>query len=455
MPRILRGSFVIHTLSLVLGFEAAAQAGVVYVPVLDAAAPANAPRSTEVVLATSAASDQPVVGTLLAADTDGTLRASAPPPGTVPAGRTIVLRSPTPPPPVGMFEVDAPATVAVAARVRPAAGAAAGTPVASPVVSSENLIAANGEALLLGLERGGAVSTDVTLINLSGEPAHCQIAVFRADGSQVAGTATISLLPLSLRHYRDALGILGEASASEARLSVSCDQAFYAFATRVDTASASLAFLLPAATGASTLVRPQPPAPPPPNAAIVFRVDGLVHEPVPGAEVRILPIPVPRQLALQSLTVDLDVVPGRWNTRKNPGVHGILWLNRGRFRSSTIANLSAVYADSPSLRMNQNVDLPAGSNRSASAAYKFVQGATYHLRYTYDAAANQVTLVLSLNGDTLRTLRMEGTAAGNVLTVPSSGLLAQFGNYGTEPGPEVASYGWRYLNLQVSMLPYS
>lgn len=431
---------------------ASAQAGAVYIPVLDAAAPSGAARTTEVLVANRGDAAAAFFGTLLIADSDGTQRSSSPASTPISAGSTLLLRSPSPPPPVGMFEIDAPDAVAVAARVRPASGAAAEL----PIISSRNLAAAGDLLDVMGLTRtANGVVSDLTLANLGRTAARCQITVFSTGGARIAPPAQVTLAPLSLRNYHDALAILGVSAIADARASVSCDQPFYAFASRAD-AGGEIAFLLPAATGASTLQRPTSSSPPPaPGSAVVFRLDGLVHQPTPGNEVRELTIPVPRSLDLRSLTVDLDIVPGPWNTRKVPGVHGLIWLYRGRFRSGTIANLSAVGAgDSSSLRMNQNVDLPAGVNRSSSAGYQFQQGTTYHLRYTYDAASNQVTLELSQGGQTLRTLRMEGTAADQVLTVPASGLIAQLGNWGTEPGPEVASYGWQYSNLRITLTPY-
>ena len=83
-----------------------------------------------------------------------------------------------------------------------------------------------------------------------------------------------------------------------------------------------------------------------------------------------------------------------------------------------------------------------------------MQGKTYHLQYTYDAEHGTVTAVLSSGGATVKTLQFPSTAPNGVLDVPATGLTAEFGHYADQEGPEVASYGWSYANLQITGVPY-
>ena len=133
-----------------------------------------------------------------------------------------------------------------------------------PAISSDNLFAAGTTAVLLGLRRDltrGDVA-NLGVVNLAQQAAQCQVKLFRADGSQIATTATLTFKPLSLRSFGDAFGLLGEQQAADARAEVSCNQPFYAYATQYSGASSQLSFILPAASGTSTLTAPgaAPPA---------------------------------------------------------------------------------------------------------------------------------------------------------------------------------------------------
>ena len=61
---------------------------------------------------------------------------------------------------------------------------------------------------------------------------------------------------------------------------------------------------------------------------------------------------------------------------------------------------------------------------------------------------------VSSGGQTLRSISMAGTASNRRLTVPAEGMKCEFGHYFGQEGPEVASPGWKYLDLKVEMVPY-
>jgi hypothetical protein len=104
--------------------------------------------------------------------------------------------------------------------------------------------------------------------------------------------------------------------------------------------------------------------------------------------------------------------------------------------------------------VSQNIDLGAGDLTAAEGSLTLNQGQRYHVHYIYDAENGRVTATFSSGGQTLRTLSMATTALGRTLTVPSAGMIAEFGhNYGQE-GPEVASPGWSYYDLRIEMVPY-
>ena len=154
------------------------------------------------------------------------------------------------------------------------------------------------------------------------------------------------------------------------------------------------------------------------------------------------------------MVVDLDVIPGPWNTVKQAANHALIWLYRGKFRSNTIANVNAFGPPRISLKMNENFDLPEGGVQAKEVPVPWVKGTLYHLHYVYDFAANSITCDLTSGGTALKTLTYPGTAPNGVLDVPATGLTAEFGHYADQEGPEVASYGWSYANLVITGVAY-
>jgi hypothetical protein len=134
-----------------------------------------------------------------------------------------------------------------------------------------------------------------------------------------------------------------------------------------------------------------------------------------------------------------------------PGNHGILWLYRGKFRSNTVANVNAFGPSKFTVKMNQNVDLAPPQVTNSEAGLQLQQGKRYHLRYVYDATTNQITAEISQAGALLKTLKMAGTASGNILTVHPPALNVEFGHFPGQEGPEIPSWGWSYYDLRVEM----
>ena len=91
---------------------------------------------------------------------------------------------------------------------------------------------------------------------------------------------------------------------------------------------------------------------------------------------------------------------------------------------------------------------------TAETGLTLVQGRTYHLHYTYDAEHNVITVEMSTGGTVLKSFSFAGTASGHILTIPANGMVAEFGHYFGQEGPEVASPGWNYYDLRVEMVPY-
>lgn len=429
-------------------------AGFVYVPILNRTGSGGSVHSTEIWLSNSGTQERRYGTYFLAAGGDGTKRTAPSIKATLLAGRTSKLVTINSPNVTGLLEIEAGTQVLVEARLAssPASGFAAYTEV--PVISSNTMLPAGTAAHLQALSRdaSGAYS-DLDVVNLANLAATCSIQFFRADGSQIGSTATISVPPLALRHFPDALGTLGETALADARAQVSCNRAFFAFAAVFNPARTLLSFVTPSASGASTLAGPNGPGPSP--DAILFEQSGQVHKAVLGQAIKIVKIAVPQALLLKKITVELDVSPGPWNATKPDGNHNLLWLHRGKYRSNTVANVNTFGPPRSGIKNTQNLDMAARALTQQEVPLVFQEGVTYHLKYVYDADANKINLTVTSAGATLATLDMDGSVLNKVISVPATGLVLQLGHTAEQAagGIEYPSYGWTWSNLLVEMQP--
>lgn len=441
----------------ILGAASAASAGTVYVPVPDPVGPAGSSHSLQVWITNSSTAQRPYKALFLEANKDGTQRPAQIPETPVLAGKTSVLGGIGTRGKVGMLEINANPAMTIEARLFNTSpkGQVSSSPV--PVISSENLFEAGETAVVQGLLRDlvKGDSSSLGIVNLGKQTSRCEIKVFRVNGTQVGATASLTFAPLSLSYFPDAFGILGETQASDARIQVACNQPFYTYATILFGASAQLAFVPPSASGASTLTAPGEPGgggTPTPSGAFVFTAGGLLHTAVRGDEKEAININLPEAMRVKKLVLDMDFVPGPWNNLKLQNNHAIVWLYRGKFRGNTIANVNA-FSPKSTLKASQNINLGPEEATGGEAGVPWQQGKKYHLKYTYDAVTRNVNVVLSADGQTLKTFNFDATSTGGVLDIPKTGLKVEFGHFGTEPGPEVASYGWKYYDLRIEFIP--
>lgn len=185
----------------------------------------------------------------------------------------------------------------------------------------------------------------------------------------------------------------------------------------------------------------------------VFQVPGLFHTPIRDNEKQQYKIELAKSILAKKIVADLDVIPGPWNTAKPAANHALLWLYRGKFRSNSIANVNAFAPPKVSLKMNENVDLPAGGVQAKEVSVPWEKGRLYHLHYVYDFANNLITCELSSGGSVVVSMSMTGTAKDKAFTIPTTGMTVEFGHYSFQDGPEVSSYGWQYLNLKIEFVP--
>ncbi|HEV2846610.1 MAG TPA: hypothetical protein VG477_17280 [Thermoanaerobaculia bacterium] len=449
MRKPLIGCFVLSMLG-----TAAAFAGNVYIPIADAAGKSGSTHVLQVWITNSGTTQRPYSATVLQAETDGTKRPGKAPESPIQAGRTLRIGNLGTPGRVGLLEIAANPQMTVEARLNSGAASGQASQSAVPVISSENLFEASETAVVNGLGRNDLTGehTNLGIVNLGTARAQCVLRAFRSNGTQISANISLSFHPLSLRHFPDAFGLLRETQAADARFEVSCSQPFYIYAEAVS--DAQVFYITPSASGASGVGGSDGGGTPPPTTpgALVVKFDGALHTAAQGNEKKRIDINLERPLTVKKLILDMDFTPGPWNRSKSPGNHAIVWLYREKFRGNTIANVNA-FAPKSSLKAAQNIDLGPGIAEAAEAGVAWEQGKRYHLKYTYDAQIRKVSVELSAGGQLIKRLEFPATSPGGVLDIPSRGLIVEFGHWGFEPGPEVASYGWQYSNLKIEFVP--
>ena len=309
-----------------------------------------------------------------------------------------------------------------------------------PVISADNRLEAGATTFLNGLDHNLA---KLGLVNLGAEAARCDVDFLGADGGLAAASAMVVVPARSIQQLGDSLPDNGAVAAQ-----VSCGQPFYAYAVGVDRTTSEVSFATPESALAVKTAKPAVV----PKGTLVFNAPGLLHKATPQNEKGIINIPVPSALALRQMVIDWDVTLGPWSTKNPAGNHALLWLHRGRFRSDTVANVNYYGPKKNFIKNNQNLDLPKTWNTNASGNVKLQTGQTYHFHYVYDASTEKIVITTSQNGQVLKTMRMDGSADNDTITVPASGLVTEFGHYHFQEGPEVASWGWSYSNLRVEMV---
>jgi hypothetical protein len=433
---------------IALGLAAPLKAERVYVPVVDAVGANGKPLTTQLWISNFDGVERSYSSVFLKSEADGTGLSGRGPLNRVPANKAAYLRQAADEGETGLLEVDA-TDLSVNAWIKTSRGARTFY-TGVPVISDATRVEAGGATFLNGLTPEAKCSViGLSLVNLGSEAASCQVDFLRADGTALGAGVAADVPSLSMRPFADALGLGSEPEARSAR--VSCDQPFYAYAVAVDRGTSEVSFATP--EEAFTAKVRQTGTKATGGAPIVFTQNGLFHSANKETPKKILRVPVPRQLAMESIEVEFDVVAGPWNPRQKSGAHNLLFLHRGRFRSNTIANINALGPNKFLYKINQNLDMPAKSNTKAEAGYTFEHGKTYHVRVVQNALTRTVLSTLSYNGQVVRHMSFTGSVRNAEIMVLASGLVAEFGNYNNQHLPEVSSLGWKFMNFKATLIP--
>jgi hypothetical protein len=429
-----------------LGLAAPMRAETVYVPVIEPVNAHGAPLPTQLWLSNFDGVDRPYATAFLQADGDGAqVKSEA---ASVPANRGVYLNRVAAEGETGLLAIESAPELAVNAWIKVTHGQDtfyAGV----PVISAETQIAAGEATYLNGVGRlGNRDVTQLALVNLGEAASQCQVDQVAADGSLARNLGAIAVPAKSMSRFEDALGLRGEPAST---VRVSCDQPFYALASLVDSKTSQVSFVNPAAEIAAAKAEKARQATTP--SVIVFTQAGLFHTATQANPKKILRVPVTKQFNAGRVSAEFDVTAGPWNPRLPKGAHNLVFFHRGRFRSNTLANVNAFGPGNNKVKSAQNIDLPARYSTSTQFGFAFERGQTYHVATIYDAKNKAVSFVISQNGKVLKTGRYDATAHNRLLTVPGTGLVAEFGNYNNQELPEVSSLGWSFSDLRIEILP--
>ena len=382
----------------------------------------------------------------LAADTDGTKRDNAAPQSlTVPAGGTLLLTNLGPAGKVGMVEVTGAPQLVVTARID--ASGLAGAPSASahlPVVSSENQLGGGDTAHLQGLTRlqAGAL-TSLGVLNLAKESNQCTVAAFRSNGTQVAGTAIVTVQPLTVREFTDAYGLLQETQIADAYLAVTCDHDFYVYATVLDPTSAQTVYVTPAYALSSTLVPPGQVGGPP--GTVQYSLPGVFLDAKPGDSFKVFDLPADPATRYRKAIVefDLKVGPMTLGPRNFYGVTSFRRNDKTLYWGLIVRD----DRDKTILDMGVDDDVVTGGNGGPWKA-----NSTYYVYFEYDTQTERMTFKLFRAGVLVE--QLGGDINHLDLIANDRKLRVEFGMTGIADGAYFPPIGWKYSNLSVKLEPF-
>jgi hypothetical protein len=434
-------------LPLLLLTAAPASAGVVYVPLPGHDTIGDAALEPRILVSNRSNAPHSFTTLFLPQDTDGTAQGEGEA-TTVAAGLTIELTTAGADRGLAQFE-SAPELIWAAKLVRP--GDAHSLGFYLPVITSENVIAADGSVHLLGWERSAAGrATDLTLVNLGHDESACSIDVFRANGTRIRSRAVVRLAPLSSRLYEDGLAILGETELAGSRAVVSCDQPFFTFALIRDADTGEPSYLGPAGDGRSTLAAPGGGPTECPPDVLCFSRPGVFYEPNPQETIRREVFPIPTG-PYSKLHFRVEVYHGGWRSPTG-GLHSLFWLALNRhFRLIGFAGFHG--PDANDLLFRHGMNLPAGDKPKFIRPFLAVPGTTYVNDFVFDPVGRHLEYrILDLAGNVLLSI-VDRPNVNRIHVEEGEDLVADFSSLLGLNASEPPTYGWRYENLTLEVYP--
>jgi hypothetical protein len=338
------------------------------------------------------------------------------------------------------------------------ANSAGGSDFFLPVIGEANQIAAKSTALVAGLERAtGGGFANLEIVNLGSASTQCSVSLVNLDGSPAAAGATVTLPPVSMTSFTDVLSGSANPNPSNVTAEVTCDQAFYPYATIYSPSPAAFHIAVPSTTvgtgvggsntssGGGTTSPGQPTFPP--GAAVSVRRSGVFFAPVDSSLSALdIPIPVTPNGSYSQATVEFDMVVGAFT----PHYTAIAAL----LRPGSSRNNRTLYFGFD-IRGNVGrtfIDLGVvGLEPAIKSSYPWTEGSQYHIKLVYDVV--QKILTLSIFQDGSQQAQVHGANFNWDLRDTGKGMQVQFGLPGVADGAYFPPIGWIFSNLSIEMTP--
>lgn len=426
-------------LCALLAGVAPAMAGEVYVPFASNRSVNGTTYQTKVWVTNTSAAARRFAVRFISQNVNGTQGADTGTELNVPAGGTLLLGSVAPNGAIGMLEVAGAPQLVVNARVD--AIGANGAILSStnvPVVAGGNVIKANSTAHIQGLERTGrGTLSDFGLMNLSNAAAQCTIKAWRSNATQISQTSVVALVPLSVRHFDNVLGLLGEETVSDARVEVTCDKQFFTYAAVFEPGGPETNFVTPSYAMDSDLVSGVGSTP----GAVVVEMPGLFFQARLGDSFKQIDIPLVEGTRYKKATVEFDLYVEKFPTGIFAGVTALRRTDRTLFYGLVVrGGRSKAILD-----MGVDDDIVDGN----SGPWK--ERTNYHLIFEYDTVTGMLTFKTIRNGELVETLR--GPINHHDLSKNGKIVRVDFGMTGVADGAYFPPIGWKYSNLKVTFEP--
>ena len=311
------------------------------------------------------------------------------------------------------------------------------TPWALPVISAANQFAPGATAYLMDLRRNADGVSNVEMVNLGGQAAHCDIRLIDAASVSILPALGAAVPAQGHAVSRDVLlaGHVDDALGAEAR--VSCDQPFYAYSTFLSPDFRKFRLIQPLA---------QPPAP----AGLVVAVDkaGTFFTATSAASFLDLPLPLVPGVAYRRVTVDFDMTIHKFGPVFD-SIIGMVHAGGPRFHHTLYYGfnlrgaIGRVFGDLGQATLDAVVKRNVG----------FAEGGTYHVRILYDTPAKAVLFLATDKSGALVMDALGGSFNWDVRDAGNAPVRLFFGLDGVGDGAYFPPFGYSFANLHARATP--
>lgn len=422
-----------------------------YVPIIAERGTGAVTYRTEIVV--SNLGEEPALLSAALVDGDGKPGFS---PRTVPAGGTFVFSHAVRAGKPGVLRIDSASELAVTARLK-AIGRDGAVLFESPVsvLSAEDFLGAGETAHLQGIERRSrGAAPRLGILNLSEEAASCWAASYRMDGS-LAGEKELTLAPGAGRLWTGDLDLFG-GLFSEARVEVSCDAPFYAYALVGRAEGRGASFIAPSRASASGLdiltdsaISVVPcrdgliPPEPLPDGALGFTVTGTFLEVAANDLCRAYDLPLEADTSYRQVRIEFDMQIDHFIT---PWFHTVSSLRR----VSSKRNERLLYYGLLLRGERRRTILDLGTHQALKQDGPWQEGGAYRVVMTFNGPSRRTSIEVFRDGQLVQQLAGRASAR-DVRPFRGRPVRVDFSAGGVAHHSYYPPTGWRFSNLRVEI----